>query len=71
MTKSISMDTKAKKRAKGNGVMICVGPESSSSALRPNNGKFGVKVIAGHGVIDDGSKLRLMGATNRGKNIVI
>ncbi|MBA0625003.1 hypothetical protein Godav_010262 [Gossypium davidsonii] len=41
--------------------MIGVRPKSSQLALRPNNGKFGVKVIAGHGVFDDGSKLRLMG----------
>ncbi|MBA0692920.1 hypothetical protein Goari_010441 [Gossypium aridum] len=69
MTKSISMDTNAKNRAKGKWVMIGGGPKSSPLALRPNNGKFGVKVIARHEVFDDGSKLRLKGATDRGKNI--
>ncbi|MBA0700977.1 hypothetical protein Goari_021899 [Gossypium aridum] len=50
--------------------MIGVRPKSSPLALRPNNGKFRVKVIAGHGVFDDGSKLRLMGATDREKIVI-
>ncbi|KAH1063433.1 hypothetical protein J1N35_028420 [Gossypium stocksii] len=71
MTKSKSMDPKTKKQAKGKGVMIGAGPKSGSSALRPNNSKFGVKANIVHGVFDDGSKLGLMGATDQGKNIVI
>ncbi|MBA0677875.1 hypothetical protein Goari_019258 [Gossypium aridum] len=64
VTKSKYMDAKAKNRAKGKRVMIGVGPKSGPSALRPNNGRFGVKAIVGHGVFDDGSKLRLMGVAD-------
>ncbi|MBA0851709.1 hypothetical protein Goshw_024652 [Gossypium schwendimanii] len=49
VTKSKYMDAKAKNRAKGKGVMIGVGPKSGPSALRPNNGRFGVKAIVGMG----------------------
>ncbi|PPD87861.1 hypothetical protein GOBAR_DD15200 [Gossypium barbadense] len=64
VTKSKYMDAKAKNRAKGKGVMIGVGPKSGPSALRPNNGRFGVKAIVRHGFFDDGSKVGLMGASD-------
>ncbi|PPD90648.1 hypothetical protein GOBAR_DD12387 [Gossypium barbadense] len=51
--------------------MVDVGLKFGSSALRPNNDIFGVKTNVGQGVFDDGSKSGPMGATDRGKNIVI
>ncbi|MBA0723170.1 hypothetical protein Golax_003778, partial [Gossypium laxum] len=73
MIRSKAVENRAKQRAKGKKVMVGTGPNSVLTALRPINGRFGMKpnngqgVFSDEGVFSDGLKLDFMGTTDRGK----
>ncbi|MBA0597982.1 hypothetical protein Gorai_007763, partial [Gossypium raimondii] len=60
MIRSKAVENRAKQRAKGKKVTVGTGTNSGLTALRPINGRFGMKPNKGQGVFSDGLKLDFM-----------
>ncbi|MBA0730448.1 hypothetical protein Golax_004623, partial [Gossypium laxum] len=61
----------AKLRAEGKKVVMGNRPKSALKVLKPNNGSLGMNLNIRWGDFDDGSRLAQVGATDRGKAIVM
>ncbi|PPS16870.1 hypothetical protein GOBAR_AA03707 [Gossypium barbadense] len=61
----------AKLRAKGKKVVMGSGPKSTLKVLKSNNGSLGINLNIRRGAFDGGSRLAQVGATDKGKAIVM